>query len=49
MAGRGEEWLAGGADLKVPCLRIDEGETRYQWMCESQDIIDYLERRFVVH
>jgi glutathione S-transferase len=44
-----EEWLAGGADLKAPCLRIDEGETRYQWMCESQDIIDYLERRFVVH
>ena len=42
-----EELLAGGGNLKVPCLRIDEGERGYQWMYESKDIIQYLERRFV--
>ena len=43
-----EELLAGGGDLKVPCLRIDEGEGGYQWLYESQNIISYLEQRFVV-
>ena len=42
-----EELLAGGGELKVPCLRIDEGERGYQWMYESKDIIGYLDRRFV--
>lgn len=42
-----EELLAGGGDLKVPCLRIDEGERGYQWMYESGAIIQYLEDRFV--
>jgi len=42
-----EELLAGGGNLKVPCLRIDEGESGHQWMYESKDIIQYLERRFV--
>lgn len=42
-----EELLAGGGELKVPCLRIDEGERGYQWMYESKDIIGYLEKRFV--
>ena len=42
-----EELLAGGGDLKVPCLRIDEGERGYQWMYESSAIIQYLEDRFV--
>ena len=42
-----EELLAGGGDLKVPCLRIDEGEHGYQWMYESGAIIQYLENRFV--
>ena len=41
-----EELLAGGGDLKVPCLRIDRGEQGYQWMYESGDIIQYLESRF---
>jgi glutaredoxin len=41
------ELLAGGGNLKVPCLRIDEGERGYQWMYESRDIIRYLEQRFV--
>jgi glutaredoxin len=42
-----EELLAGGGSLKVPCLRIDEGEREPQWMYESKEIIQYLERRFV--
>ncbi|MBT4519558.1 MAG: glutaredoxin [Halieaceae bacterium] len=43
-----EELLAGGGDLKVPCLRIGEGESGYRWMYESGEIIGYLEGRFVV-
>ena len=42
-----EELLAGGGDLKVPCLRIGEGERGAQWMYESREIIGYLEGRFV--
>ncbi|MEH6515212.1 MAG: glutaredoxin [Halioglobus sp.] len=42
-----QELLAGGGDLKVPCLRIGEGERGFHWMYESQDIIGYLEGRFV--
>jgi glutaredoxin len=41
------ELLAGGGDLKVPCLRIQDGERGYQWVYESKDIIGYLESRFV--
>ncbi len=41
------ELLAGGGDLKVPCLRIQDGEYGYQWVYESKDIIGYLESRFV--
>jgi len=40
-----QELLAGGGQLKVPCLKITEnGEDR--WMYESSDIIDYLNNRF---
>ena len=42
-----EELLAGGGTLKVPCLRIGEGERGFQWMYESGDIVNYLEQRFV--
>jgi glutaredoxin len=42
-----EELLAGGGDLKVPCLRIGESEGGAQWMYESKDIIEYLEGRFL--
>ncbi|MCX2983378.1 glutaredoxin [Halieaceae bacterium IMCC14734] len=42
------ELLAGGGDLKVPCLRIDEGEAGVQWLYESGDIVGYLEGRFAV-
>ena len=41
------ELLAGGGNLKVPCLRIEDGERGYQWMYESKEIIGYLEKRFV--
>lgn len=41
-----EELLSGGGDLKVPCLRIDNGADHIQWMYESTDIISYLEQRF---
>ena len=41
-----EELLAGGGDLKVPCLRIAKGERGDQWMYESSEIINYLEARF---
>jgi len=43
-----EELLAGGGELQVPCLRIEEGDRGYRWMYESSDIIRYLEGRFVV-
>lgn len=42
-----EELLAGGGDLKVPCLRIEDEQGQTQWMYESKDIVGYLERRFV--
>lgn len=41
-----EELMAGGGDLKVPCLRIEDGDKPSQWMYESGDIISYLEGRF---
>jgi glutaredoxin len=34
-----------GGQIKVPCLRIEEGGT-VRWMYESSDIIDYLNQRF---
>ncbi len=34
----------GGGRVKVPCLRIEEGEN-VRWMYESNDIIQYLEQR----
>ena len=41
-----QELLAGGGDLKVPCLRIEGGRGEVEWMYESTEIIDYLARRF---
>lgn len=40
-----EALLAGGGEIKVPCLAIQaDGETR--WMYESSDIIAWLEQEF---
>lgn len=41
-----DELLAGGGDLKVPCLRIDDGERSIRWLYESGDILAYLRERF---
>ena len=41
-----KELIAGAGKLKVPCLKIDEGEGKTQWLFDSKDIISYLERRF---
>jgi len=43
-----KELLAGGGDLKVPCLRIEDGQGDVAWMYESKAIIGYLEGRFLV-
>ncbi|HED17221.1 MAG TPA: glutaredoxin [Gammaproteobacteria bacterium] len=40
-----DELQNGGGQIKVPCLRIDEGE-KTRWLYESNDIIAYLENRF---
>jgi len=43
-----EELLAGAGKLKVPCLKIEDSQGDVQWMWESNQIIGYLEGRFVV-
>ena len=43
-----QELLAGDGDLKVPCLRIEDGQGQVAWMYESKAIIGYLEGRFLV-
>ncbi|WP_210397529.1 glutaredoxin family protein [Motiliproteus sediminis] len=37
----------GGGQVKVPCLRIDEGNGQVRWLYESSEIVSYLEQRFV--
>jgi len=39
------ELLAEGGRRMVPCLRIDEPPNT-RWLYESDDIVDYLEKRF---
>ena len=34
-----------GGEIKVPCLRIEENNN-IKWMYESDDIIEYLNKRF---
>lgn len=38
--------LAGGGKLKVPCLKIEKEDGSVEWMYESNDIIQYLSKRF---
>ena len=40
-----QELLDGGGKVKVPCLRISEGDS-VRWMYESSDINKYLVERF---
>jgi glutaredoxin len=41
-----DELLAGGGNLKVPCLRIEHEQGQVEWMFESSNIITYLQTRF---
>ena len=41
-----EELLAGGGQIKVPCLKIIDDAGKTTWMYESSDIIKYLQERF---
>jgi glutaredoxin len=41
-----EELLAGGGQIKVPCLKITDDTGKVTWMYESSDIITYLQDRF---
>jgi len=38
--------LAGGGEIKVPCLRITDEQGNQQWLYESGKIIAYLQQRF---
>ncbi|AEF55055.1 glutathione S-transferase N-terminal domain-containing protein [Marinomonas posidonica] len=40
-----EDLFTGGGRIKVPCLRIEEND-KVEWLYESSDIIQYLEKRF---
>ena len=41
-----EELLAGGGNIKVPCLKITDDAGNATWMYEYSDIIAYLQGRF---
>lgn len=41
-----QELIQKGGKRKVPCLRITEEDGSERWMYESNDIIQYLEKRF---
>ncbi len=41
-----DELLAGGGQVKVPCLKITDSAGDIQWLYESNDIIAYLEAQF---
>jgi glutaredoxin len=43
-----EQLLAGGGNLKVPCLRIEDEQGGVEWMYESTDIVNYLNSRFSI-
>jgi len=40
-----DDLLAGGGKIKTPCLRI-ENQDNVEWLYESSEIIDYLQKRF---
>ncbi len=42
-----KELVEGAGKLKVPCLRIEGDQGEIQWMWDSNDIIGYLENRFI--
>ncbi len=40
-----EELIQSGGKRQVPCLRITKDDESVQWMYESSDIIDYLQKQ----
>jgi len=40
------ELQENGGEIKVPCLRITDENSKHIWMYESDDIITYLRERF---
>lgn len=42
-----DELLAGGGEIKVPCLRIDDDQGDSQWLYESSEIMRYLEQHYL--
>lgn len=40
------ELLQGGGQIKVPCLKISDGQGNVQWLYESAAINEYLHQRF---
>lgn len=41
-----EALLQGGGRVKVPCLKIADGQGGVQWLYESSEIIRYLQEKF---
>lgn len=37
-----QELIAGGGKAQVPCLKIEHGNGKIDWLYESRDIIHYL-------
>lgn len=42
-----QEMLEQAGQVKVPCLRITDPQGEVRWMFESDDIINYLQSRFL--
>lgn len=42
-----QELLAGGGEIKVPCLRIEDEQGGSQWLYESAEIMRYLEQHYL--
>ena len=40
------ELLSGGGRVQVPCLKIEKPNGKTQWLYESSEIIEYLQRQF---
>lgn len=43
-----QELIEEGGKYQVPCLKITTGDGSVEWMYESTDINEYLEKRFSV-
>jgi glutaredoxin len=41
-----QQLLEGGGKIKVPCLRITNADGNVEWLYESNDIIQYLQKSF---